>query len=240
VPRLAQFVSEFGSQAIPDNDDFMGAAAWPDLDWERLAHTHCLQLDPFERYVPPSSCPSYDDWRAATQRYQATILKHHIETLRRLKYRPTGGFAAFFWADAHPAVSWSVLDHERTPKLGYYALVGACAPVIVVATRPDESYNAADNLALDVHVISDRRDALPSVRTIATVTFADGSTHVQAWDGEVPADSCVRVGTITSTIPPVPGPVTVELRATGEGLDVTNQYVSRVLARDPSGARMEP
>ncbi len=240
VPRLAQFVSEFGSQAIPDNDEFMGAEAWPDLDWERLAHTHCLQLEPFERYVPPTRYPSYDDWRAATQRYQATILKHHVETLRRLKYRPTGGFAAFFWADAHPAVTWSVLDHERTPKLGYYALVAACAPVIVVATRPAETYAPGDNLSLDVHVISDRRTALPSVRTMATVTFADGSTHRQAWDGEVAADACVRVGAIATTLPDVVGPVTIELKATGEGLDISNQYVSRVLVHDPSGARMEP
>jgi beta-mannosidase len=240
VPRLAEFVSEFGSQAIPDNDDFMGADAWPDLDWERLAHTHCLQLEPFERYVPPSDYPSYDDWRAATQRYQATILKHHVETLRRLKYSPTGGFAAFYWADAHPAVTWSVLDHERTPKLGYYALVAACAPVIVVATRPPETYAPGDALDLDVHVVSDRREALAAVRTTATVTFADGSTHRQAWEGDVPADSCVRVGTVTTTVPAVAGALTVELRAMGAGLDVANQYVARVLTEDPSGARMEP
>ncbi len=238
VPRLAQFVSEFGSQAIPDNDEFMGADAWPALDWDRLARTHCLQLEPFNRYVPPASYPTYDDWRAATQRYQATILKHHVETLRRLKYRPSGGFAAFFWADAHPAVTWSVLDHERTPKLGYYALAAACAPVIVVGARPDETYAPGADLALDVHVISDRRVALPSVRTMATVTFADGSSHRQAWEGDVPADACVRVGAITTTVPNIAGPITVELMATGEGLDITNQYVSRVLVSDPSGARM--
>ncbi len=229
VPRLAQFVSEFGSQAIPDTDDFMGADKWPDLDWDRLAHTHCLQREPFDRYVPPADYPHYDDWRAATQRYQATILKHHVETLRRLKYRPTGGFAAFFWADAHPAVTWSVLDHERTPKLGYYALVDACAPVIVVAERPDESYRPGDEIHLDVHVISDLRDALASMRTIATVTFADGSVHRQGWDGEVPADGCVRVGTITVAVPATPGPVSIELHTSGEGRDVTNQYVAQVL-----------
>ncbi|HVT75470.1 MAG TPA: glycoside hydrolase family 2 TIM barrel-domain containing protein, partial [Acidimicrobiales bacterium] len=162
VPRLAQFVSEFGSQAIPDSDEFMEAERWPDLDWTRLAHTHCLQLEPFERHVPPANYANYDDWRAATQRYQATILKHHVETLRRLKYRPTGGFAAFFWADAHPAVTWSVLDHERKPKLGFYALAAACAPVIVVAERPAPVYEPGEPIVLDVHVISDRRDTVAS------------------------------------------------------------------------------
>ena len=31
--------------------------------------------------------------------YQAELIKHHVETLRRLKFRPTGGFALFSFAD---------------------------------------------------------------------------------------------------------------------------------------------
>ncbi|HUR78699.1 MAG TPA: hypothetical protein VMZ22_12190 [Acidimicrobiales bacterium] len=240
VPRLAQFVSEFGSQAIPDSDEFMDAARWPDLDWTRLARTHCLQLEPFERYVPPSDYANYDDWRAATQRYQATILKHHIETLRRLKYRPTGGFAAFFWADAHPAVTWSVLDHERKRKLGYYALAAACAPVIVVADRPDATYGPGDPIELDVHLVSDRREPVAAVRTTATVRFADGSRCRQAWLGDIPADSCVRVGTIRTSSPDALGPITIDLSASGTGLDVTNQYVAQIVGEGGTGARMEP
>jgi beta-mannosidase len=240
IPRLAQFVSEFGSQAIPDSDEFMDAGRWPDLDWTRLAHTHCLQLEPFERYVPPANYANYDDWRAATQRYQATILKHHIETLRRLKYRPTGGFAAFFWADAHPAVTWSVLDHERKPKLGYYALAAACAPVIVTAERPQETYAPGEPIALDVHVVSDRRDAVAAVRTTASVNFPDGTVHRQAWVGDIPADACVRVGTISATSPDAIGPITIDLSASGHGIDVTNQYVAQIVRKGDTGARMEP
>lgn len=239
VPRLARFVSEFGSQAIPDSDDFIDAENWPDLDWTRLAHTHCLQLEPFERYVPPGDYTNYDDWRAATQRYQATILKHHVETLRCIKYRPTGGFAAFFWADAHPAVTWSVLDHERKPKLGYYALAAACAPVIVVAQRPQEYYEPGDEIALDVHVVSDRRDEVASVRTTATVNFPDGSVHRQAWVGDLPADSCVRVGTIRVPSPDAIGPITIDLSASGHGIDITNQYVAQIVGKGGASARME-
>jgi len=108
-----------------------------------------------------------------------------------------------------------VLDHDRNPKLGYHALREACAPVIVVAERPAETYSSGDVLELDVHVISDRRSTIASVRTTATVTFASGFTHRQAWDGEVPADGCVRVGTIALTVPKVAGPVTIELTASG-------------------------
>ena len=52
-----------------------------------------------------------------------------------------------------------MLDHERKPKLGYYALVAACAPVIVVAERPAAAYAPGEPIELDVHVVSDRRDA---------------------------------------------------------------------------------
>src|SRR3954462_11864762 len=93
----------------------------------------------------------------ATQRYQATLLKHHIETLRRIKYRPTGGFAQFCFADGHPAVTWSVLDHERGPQAGWEALGGAARPVIVVAARRPAPVAPGDTLALDVHGVSDLR-----------------------------------------------------------------------------------
>ena len=62
--------------------------------------------------------PRSTSGRDATQAYQANLLRRHVETLRRLKYRPAGGFAQFCFADGHPAVTWSVLDHERRPKLG--------------------------------------------------------------------------------------------------------------------------
>ena len=65
-------------------------------------------------------------------------MRRHIEALRRLKYRPTGGFAQFCFADGHPAVTWSVLDHDRSPEGGYDALREACRPVIVVADRLPE------------------------------------------------------------------------------------------------------
>ena len=51
-----------------------------------------------ERAVPPTS-PTFDAWRHGHAAYQAELMRHHIETLRRLKYRPTGGFCFFALAD---------------------------------------------------------------------------------------------------------------------------------------------
>ncbi|MBX3287030.1 MAG: glycoside hydrolase, partial [Actinobacteria bacterium] len=153
VPRQVRFVSEFGAQAVPDTDGFLQPDRWPDLDWEQLGARHGLQKGIFDRRVPPADHPSLHSWRAATQAYQAELIRHHVETLRRIKYRPTGGFAQFLLADGHPAVSWSVLDHERVPKAGYAALRDACRPVIVVADRLPAEVVAGQALAIDVHVV---------------------------------------------------------------------------------------
>ncbi len=118
-PRLARFVSEFGAQAVPESAAFMEPDRWPDLDWARLETRHNLQPQHFQRFVPPDEFATFDDWRAATQEYQAALIQLQIEDLRRLRYHPTGGFLQFCFADGHPGVTWSVLDHDRLPKAGH-------------------------------------------------------------------------------------------------------------------------
>ena len=106
-PRMVRFVSEFGAQAVPTDAAFMEPERWPDLDWDHLQRRHSLQKWVFDERVPPGRYETFAAWQDATQRYQARLLRHHIETLRRLKYRPTGGFCLFSLADAAPAVTWS-------------------------------------------------------------------------------------------------------------------------------------
>jgi beta-mannosidase len=209
VPSQVRFPTEFGAQAVPETDDFMGADAWPELDWDRLAHTHNLQLAIMDRHVPREG-RSYEEWKAATQEHQARVVRHHIEELRRLKYRPTGGFCQFSFADGHPGVTWSVLDHERRPKAAHEALVAACRPVIVVADRLPATVSPGQALALDVHVVSDRRIDLTGA--VEAELRWDGGAHRWSFEGDVPADSCVLVGTLQLEVPDAPGPLTLHLR----------------------------
>jgi beta-mannosidase len=228
---MARFVTAFGAQAVPTGDGaaFMDPDKWPDLDWERLEHTHGMQTEIFDHYVPPDDHPTFASWQAATQRYQATVIKHHIETLRRLKYRPTGGFAQFCLADGHPAVSWSVLDHERRPKLGLAALREACRPVIVVADRLPATVAVGQALALDIHVVSDRRDPVDAAEVTAKLSWAGGD-QAWRWTGDVPADACAKVGTLSVIVPDATGPLAldVELRLP-DGEHLTNRYESSIV-----------
>ncbi|HMC41786.1 MAG TPA: hypothetical protein VKI20_02155 [Acidimicrobiales bacterium] len=226
-PRLARFPTEFGAQAVPDSDAFMEAERWPDLDWARLGRTHGLQRDRFERYVLPAGHDSYEAWKAATQAYQADLIRHHVETLRRLKYRPTGGFCQFCLGDGHPAVSWAVLDHRRLPKPGYHALAAACAPVIVVADRLAPAYDAGQPLSVQIHVVSDLRHALPGATVTARLS-GPGLERDWRWSGEVPADECVRVGALRAAAPDCPGPLTLDLELRADEVRATNRYLSAV------------
>jgi beta-mannosidase len=227
IPRMARFVTEFGAQAVPATADFMEPERWPDLDWDRLAARHSLQKTRFDRHVPPAAHRTFEEWRDSTQRYQAETIRLHVETLRRLKYRPNGGFCHFALNDCYPSVTWSVVDDAGVPKAGYEALAAACRPVIVVADWPPAVVRPGEALALDVHVVSDRREPLDGAQCSARAVWSGGSEEWE-WVGDVPADSCVRVGTMQLVVPPAPGELTLELTLHAGADVVGNRYLSQI------------
>ena len=64
-------------------------------------------------------------------------------------------------------------------------------------------------LALDVHVVSDLRTPLDAVVT-ACVRW-QGGEHTWRWQGSVPSDAVVRVGTLSVVVPDAAGDLTVDL-----------------------------
>ena len=229
IPRLMRFVSEFGAQAIPESSEFIDSSAWPVLDWENLENKFGMQRGNFENHVPAAAFDSFEDWRLATQVYQADVIRYHIETLRRLKYRPTGGFCMFALNDAMPMISWSVLDHQRVPKLGYTALAEACRPVIVTADRLPLSMRPGDQLRIALHVVSDLHRELENATFTATVESI-GDPQVWKFEGAIAADDCTLVGHITITAPFAEGPVVLDLTLVSGDVVATNRYHTTVLA----------
>jgi beta-mannosidase len=215
LPRLVRFVSEFGAQSVPESAvEFVDPARWPDLDWDALHEHHGLQVDVIRDRVPPEDYPTFESWRNATQRYQASLLRLFIETLRRLKYRPTGGFCFSWLADPGPMISASVLDHHRTPKLAWQAVVDACRPVILVTDPLRPVLRPGTRLGLDLHVVNDLRSAVTDA-TIAVTCSWRGGRHQWAFRGDVEADSCALVGRLELTVPDAPGDFLLGLALTG-------------------------
>ena len=138
-------------------------------------------------------------------------VRHQAQVLRRLKYRPTGGFI-------HRSPSGDVSGEHREG-----GLAAACRPVIAVCESPPAAVAPGDALALDVHVVSDLRTAIDGAEVRATVSWTGGS-HTWRWTGDVPPDACVRVGTISLVVPDVPGPLTIDVAIH----DLVNTYTSSV------------
>ncbi len=205
-PRLARFVSEFGAQAVPEAADFMEPQRWPDLDWAHLQERHNLQPQHFQRFAPPDEFATFDDWRAATQDYQAALIQLQAEDLRRLRYRPTGGFLQFCFADSHPGVTWSVLDHERRPKRGHAALAAACRSILPML----------DPRTGHVHVANELRRPFPGAEIEVRI-----GERTWFFGGDLAADSLAYVGSVD--IPATATAVDVALRQPDIG-EITNRY----------------
>ena len=229
VPRVVRFVSEFGAQSVPDDTPYIDPADWPHLDWDHLEQHHGLDRFLIEERVPPVGHATFDDWRRATQEYQADLLQHHIEVLRRLKYRPTGGFCLFSWNDPAPLVSCSVLDHERRPKPAFDAVRRACRDVIVVTDRLAPSLDVGARLVLDVHVVSDRRIPVGPAVVDVVATWTGGRRRWR-FGGEIPADDCLRAGRVELDVPDAPGRFVIELSVTAPGVSADNRDETTIVA----------
>ena len=65
----------------------------------------------------------------------------------------------------------------------------------------------------------------PSVRAAVTAELTwPGGHRAWHWGGEVPADSCVRIGTVDAEVPPVPGELVLDLTLTAGEVTATNRY----------------
>ena len=176
---------------------------------------------------------------------QPEVVKTTIEILRRLKYRPTGGFLLHALADvgsgaggdrsatgrAGPAGGpgaggsaepggFGLLDSLRRPKPGWQALVDACRPLIAVADPLPASVRGGDRLDLAVHVVNDTRADVDEIQVRARVLGPGGGVFSdQRWEGTATADDCVLVGHIDAPVPlgTPPGPLRVELALTAAG-----------------------
>ncbi len=143
---------------------------------------------------------------------QADVVKTTVEILRRLKYRPTGGFMLHALADVGagtgagerrgPVDGFGVLDGLRRPKPGWQALVEACRPLIVTADPLPAWVRGGDRLELAVHVVNDTRGDVGDLRVHARVTGPGGAVlSDQHWEGAAGADDCVLVGHIEADVP---------------------------------------
>ncbi|MCP5028365.1 MAG: hypothetical protein GY929_18975 [Actinomycetia bacterium] len=226
-PRLGRWVTGLSAQSVPDSAPFVESWTWPELDTDTLSTDHGFQEAVFDRRLPRPGFPNLDSWRQASQNLQAHLVRTQVDGLRRLKYRPTGGFVVARLADAHPSISCSLLDHERRPKAAWDALTEACRPVTVIADIPPGGVVAGEQLAIQVHAVNDLRTPVADLEVTADLTWPGGEL-TRRWGGAIEPDSVSLIGTIEFDVPPRSGDLVLVVRMKGAGHEVERRHRSRI------------
>jgi beta-mannosidase len=208
-PRLASFLGGFGAQTVRVADWSEDEPTWT-----------TAQRRGFERYQPRRAYPDGETWARATQMYQADLIRSHIGTMRRLKYRPAGGFCLTSLFDAEPDGGFGILDHERRPKPSFESVVDACRPVVVIADLLPGTTSPGERLTVAIHAVSDVRHRIENVSVRARAEVGVWSTE-RRWVGDLPADSCEHIGDLEITVPDLTGVLTVDVE-----LDAADRVVT--------------
>ncbi|MFT7473596.1 MAG: beta-mannosidase [Verrucomicrobiales bacterium] len=177
IPRLVRFVSDMGAQALPLNIDG---------DLEALLDVHGSEPDALRAVIPPGTYPDVASWIDAMRTHQADVLKTTIESLRVLKYQPTGGFCAGVWRGAGPGLSRALNDADGTPRPALAAVKMALQPLLPVLYPAASTLPARSTARLGLYLCN---DGIAAAEVEAVVTIVDErGTATRRWKGQVPGD----------------------------------------------------
>ncbi|MCP3934472.1 MAG: hypothetical protein GY708_03770 [Actinomycetia bacterium] len=230
IPRVVRFVSEFGAQALPRLESLdletLGDLHPDEIDWAELSERHGLHVDVALGRVPPSQFDTFGEWSEALRSYQAEVIRRQIETLRLVKYKPTGGFCQFHLVDSTPQISCSIFASNREAKPAVAALTRACQPVLAITDPLPPQIPPGVEQRQVIHIVSDLRD---DIEARLDVTLRS-SIEPRTWnfEGAVPADSVGRIAELRWTPPAAAGDIELELSVTADGVESVNTYRSTV------------
>jgi beta-mannosidase len=170
------FLSEFGLQSVPKIESLEkfiphNALFPPNALWEY----HHSELKKMNRYADARKLPSDDsaneliEFVNATQRAQANALQIAIEHMRRRKAEQSAGVAVWQFNDCWPSISWSVVDYYGLPKLAFYALKRAYAPVLASFDYPFEPRQAGARVRGGLWIINDLRSSFTNAQVTASL-----------------------------------------------------------------------
>lgn len=161
----APLPSEFGAQALPRAEllkKIFGEKAWPP-DFALWSY-HNFQPHETFRVAGVRMGQSLEEFVENSQAYQARLIRFAVHAYRRAKGRVTGYFQ-FMLVEPWEGITWAVVDVERSPKRGYFALKEASAPVLL-SLEPYRAPSGEDRVVLspgdpplmEAWLISDREE----------------------------------------------------------------------------------
>ncbi len=173
--------SEFGAQALPRAEllrRVLGEAAWPP-DWRVWAY-HNFQPHETFRVAGVGMGESLEAFVEASQAYQAELLQFAIHAYRRAKGEVVGYFQ-FMFVEPWEGITWAVLDVDRVPKKGFFALQEASSPVLLSLVPYRERLEVGGPPLMEVWLVSDLERAVE----LEVRLRLEGPQNLALWEGRV-------------------------------------------------------
>jgi beta-mannosidase len=170
------FITEFGSQSLPNRktmaEMFTEEQLWPP-DWEEWK-IRGFQKEVYQKNV---ACEheSLEELINCSQAYQTYFYKEHIEAMRRKKYNKNNGVLAFHLVSTWSALDWSLIDHLRNPKPGYFAVKESYQPLLPSFRIVEKD----EKLILEGWLINDQQQAFNNLELKYELDFDNGSAVVE-------------------------------------------------------------
>jgi len=177
----APLPSEFGAQALPRAEllrRVLGEAAWPPR-WEVWAY-HNFQPHETFRVAGVEVGESLEEFVERSQAYQARLLEFAVHAYRRAKGKVVGYFQ-FLLVEPWEGITWAVVDVERVPKKGYFALKEASSPVLLSLVPFRERLEVGGPPLMEAWLVND----LPRPLKLRVHLRLEGEVGLELWQGEV-------------------------------------------------------
>ena len=163
----APFIAEFGMASAPNLRSVQRylpkdeKEEWPPREkgsfyYHMPRFNECqgaIDIDFIGKRVPEfSRAETMKSWIDATQLAQATVIRHVLEKMRS-RWPESVGVCYYKATDVYPACSWSTIDYYGVPKLSYYVVQDAYAPLHAAIVPP--SVKVREGTEIPVWLLSD-------------------------------------------------------------------------------------
>lgn len=174
-------VTEFGAQALPNVETLHEMLAPEDLwppNWARWSY-HDFQYEQTLWIAGVAMGASLEEFVANSQAKQAELIRYAIDAYRRARFAPMTGVFQFMFVDGWPSITWSVVDHARRPKRGYFTLQEVFSPLYLSVRVMAPVVRAGLPLPLDVVLVNDLPQAFAELSILFRLLDEKGLEQVR-------------------------------------------------------------
>ncbi len=142
-----------------------------------------------------------------TQLYQAFLMHYAAEAYRRKKYEPVNGIRNWDFLELAPGSRFGIVDFDRVPKVAYWYLKQAQAPVAISFAYKEalESQLAGSPWSAPLWIINDLNREVTGTVHAKLLTLSGDVVFASDYPVSVPSDGKLLAGSFSLTLPHTAG-----------------------------------